>query len=480
LSKRVRSPADRALHLIKQHGLVPAGEKVVVAVSGGADSVCLLHTLVCHREALGIELHLAHLNHQLRQAESDADAKYVSRLAHEMGVPATVECRDVAAYQRQTGCSLEEAAREVRYCFLDEVADAVHASRVAVGHTCDDHVETILMHLLRGSGTAGLRGLQPRSLLRYRKNRSPLEVVRPLLEVTRQETADYCRQHNLKPRTDSSNVSPDFLRNRIRLELLPLLRTYNPGIDDALLRLAATAGDDAAYIEAQASQAWNEVSEKEKGAIHLDARLVDKLPRPIQRQLFRMAIRAIKGNLKDIEAGHIEAMVSFLAKPAGKLLCLPENLRLTTGYGRLVLSSDLSYPVPLPDLEKNCKLNVPGDIVFPGWRVRAEIVEGKFHGGEDRFSASFDLRKAGTELMVRRRQPGDRLQPLGMGQVKKLQDFMVDARIPRMWRDRVPLVCSPAQILWVVGWRIDDRVKVTEATEKTLSLTFERTPHGIV
>ncbi|MBM4447065.1 MAG: tRNA lysidine(34) synthetase TilS [Chloroflexi bacterium] len=473
MARKEKTLEQKVTSFIREHSLFSAGDKLVVAVSGGADSVCLLHMLAQQRKELGIELHVAHLNHQLRDAESDSDASYVSDLACRLGVPATIECRDVAAYRDQKGGSLEEAAREIRYGFLAEVANKIGASKVVVGHTRDDHIETILMHLLRGAGTAGLCGLQSCSILPYGENSGWLEVVRPLLDITRQETLDYCQRYNLAPRSDSSNVSPTFLRNRIRLELIPVLRSYNTNIDEAFIRLAAIAGDDISFIEEQASLLWDELAKEEAGAIYLDINKLIDLPRAIQRQVFRMAIKQFRGNLKDIEADHIEAMIDFLSKPAGKRLCLPDGLTLSTEYSHLVLASAQASICPLPSLRGASDINIPGETDLPGWRVRADIIQ-EVVGDDNGLAASFDLAKVGRELTVRRRRPGDRFQPLGMSQTKKLQDFMVDSRIPRSWRDRVPLVCSPKQILWVVGWRIDDRVKVTENTKEILCLRFER------
>jgi tRNA(Ile)-lysidine synthase len=473
LSRKDKTPEQRVISFIRKHNLFSAGDKLIAAVSGGSDSVCLLHALVRWRKKLGVELHLAHLNHQLRGAESDSDASYVSELARRLNVPATIERRDVAAYHGQKGGSLEEAAREIRYGFLAEVAGRTGAAKVAVGHTRDDHIETIVMHLLRGSGTAGLCGLQPSSIFPYGERSSRLEIVRPLLELTRQETLDYCQLYNLAPQSDSSNVSPHFLRNRIRLELLPVLRSYNPGIDKALLRLADIATDDISFIEEKASSLWKELAREEGDVIYLDMGNMITLQRAMQRQIFRSAIKQLRGNLKDVEAYHIEAMMDFLSKPAGKKLCLPDGLTLSTEYNHLVLAPAQASTCPLPPLKGTSKINIPGETDLPGWRVRADIIQ-EVIGNDNGLAASFDLDKVGTELVVRRRRPGDRFQPLGMSQTKKLQDFMVDSRIPRSWRDRVPLTCSPKQILWVVGWRIDDRVKVTENTKRILHLQFER------
>ena len=185
----------RVLHFIQEQQLISESQKLLVAVSGGADSVCLLHILVALQKELDITLHVAHLDHQLRGAESEADARYVADLAHRLGIPATVERRDVKAYKARRHVSLEEAAREVRYFFLAQVVESIGANGVAVGHTADDHVETILMHLIRGSGTRGLRGLQP--LRRWQYSGGSLTIIRPLLTASREETAGYCHHHRL-------------------------------------------------------------------------------------------------------------------------------------------------------------------------------------------------------------------------------------------------------------------------------------------
>ena len=447
-----------------------------MAVSGGPDSVCLLHTLIKLRDVFDIMLHIAHLDHQLRGTESMADAQYVADLAQRLDIPATIEQRDVKAFKAQQHVSLEEAAREVRYNFLAQVAESIGTSRVAVGHTADDHIETILMHLIRGAGTKGLRGLEPSTL--WPSAPSRLIVIRPLLEVSRQETANYCHHHQLAPRLDASNLSLSPLRNRIRQQLLPLLQSYNPRVAEALMRTARIAGDDLNYLDAEVARLWGEVAQKQEGAIILDRKQFLELPSAIKRYLLRRAIEDLLGNLKDIETRHIEGILAALTKPAGKRINLPGGLVFSIEYDRYLLAQDAAVLSPFPPLETGFTLKIPGKTLVTGWRIESTIMGSSEAKREDLlnndFTAYFDLEKAGSRLAVRSREPGDRFQPLGMSRPKKLGEFMIDTKIPQSWRQRIPLVCSPQHILWVVGWRIDERVKVTESTSQILLLKFER------
>ena len=465
---------SRVHRFIKEYGLVAGGEKVLVAVSGGPDSVCMLKVLNNLKEILKIQLYAAHLDHCLRVGESDADAKYVGELTAKLGIPCNIEKRDVEHWHKQSKTSLEEAAREVRYRFLEEVARQVGATRVAVGHTRDDQVETTLMHYLRGAGVQGLRGLRAAAPIPYGNKEDGIWVVRPLLKASRRETAEYCQSHDLKPCCDPSNNDTKFLRNRIRLELIPLLRQYNPEIDDALVRLADLAGEDADFIDEKASAACSAVATREGCLTCLDSGKLRILPLALQRRVFRIVLEQSYGSLRDIEASHVEALVSLLFSNTGKCVHLPGGIMATNERNRMVISGQDAPTCPWPVLDQAYGLNIPGETRLPGWRVTADLIGENFYREDDIFSASFDLSRAGRQLTVRGRRPGDRFHPLGMAHSHKLQDFMVDSAIPRSWRDSVPIVCSPGQIIWVAGWRIDDRVKVTTGTDRVLRLEFHR------
>jgi len=478
ISKQQGSLEERVLEYIRANDLIQPGQKVLAAVSGGPDSVCLLHLLSRLQKVLPFSLHVAHLNHSLRGAESDGDSQYVAELARQLAIPATIEKRAVKAYQKAHKLSLEEAAREVRYAFLAETAQAVGAVCVVTGHTLSDQAETILLHIIRGTGTRGLRGLQPRQTLRFSDRQ--LDVVRPLLSVRREETVTYCSRHRLSPRLDSTNQSTDLLRNRVRHELLPLLQSYNSGIVDSLLRISRIAADDLALLEFESDRAWQQIVRRESDAYLFAKPAFLSLAPALQRQLLRRAIEGLLGTLKDIETRHIESILGSLAKPAGRSIDLPEGLVFSIEYERFRLGFSNQDLSSFPELLGQYLLAVPGITALPGWRIEAALISpakaGQAQDNPDAFIAYLDREKVGKDIKVRSLRPGDRFQPLGLGQEKKVARFMLDARIPRLWRSRIPLFYTPRQILWVAGYRLDERVKVTSGTRDVLCLSLVKTP----
>ncbi len=266
-SKAVRH-LERAVLLGLERAELTGARRLVVAVSGGPDSLSLLYAIHRLRTQTGVDLHGAHLNHNLRGDDSDADAAFFMATMESLGMPFTVEKADVPAHRSAGKLSLEEAARELRYEFLRCVSDDVGADAVALGHTADDQAETVLMHIIRGAGLTGLRGIREDSMMRV--GSGSLRLLRPLLGVTRRDVEDYCGALGLKPRTDASNLSSDLARNRVRLELVPELETYNPAVKEALIRLSGSASIDLDYILAIVDAAWQRAATIEDGRTVLD------------------------------------------------------------------------------------------------------------------------------------------------------------------------------------------------------------------
>ncbi len=459
---------------LRRHKLAGADHPLVVGVSGGPDSVCLLHALSCLKESLDVQVHAAHLDHGLRGQEAEDDALYVADLCAELEVPVTVEKADVASHRRGRRLSLEEAARQVRYGFFARLACSLDARAVLLAHTADDQAETVLMNIVRGSGINGLRGMEAITTVRV-GNAPPFLVARPLLEATRKDTEAYCRESGLSPRMDSSNLSRRFLRNRIRLDVMPGLARLNPAIRRSLLTLAGNASQEVEFIEQETSKVWDAVATRSSGSIVFKREGLKLLHPLLLVYLFRRAITHLLGDAQDVEAVHYREMASMANGAAGRLLCLPRGLVFYSDYENCHLGIGDLVECPLPKLAREHPLNIPGETHFDGWDVEA-TAGGTYtaRAGGSQFEACLDLEALGEKVFVTARKPGDRFQPLGMAGPKRLQDFMVDAHIPRHWRERVPLVRSERGIAWVVGWRISEWAKVTEATSRVVKLRFEQ------
>ena len=467
---------------LREHDL--EGKTLLVAVSGGPDSLSLLHVLCRLREEFGLKLRGVHLNHKLRGAESDADAEFAADTFRRLGMPFTADSVDVAAYRSEHGLSLEDAARRVRYAFLADAAAKYSADAIALGHTADDQAETVLMHIIRGSGLDGLRGMQ--TLDSRPIDGATVSLFRPLLGTSRSETQAYCDAMGLKPRIDASNSSPEFLRNRIRLEIVPLLEQINPSVRDALMRLAQNATQDSDYIRTRVDEAWHEVAQTDDNRIvRLDMSALGAWHPAIQSRIVRRAIESAGG---EVTQRHILDVMALMGGAPGKTLHLSGGLTFVTGYGEAYIGSVEAVEdmlAPLPPIDGKHALGMPGEMRVGRWRIRASVIndiDGRSFlpdrphpnpppkGERIRVSEMVDLDCVGDRLWVRGRLPGDRFQPLGMAQPKSLREFMIDARIPRRWRDGLPLVVSERGIVCVPGWRIAHWARVTEATRRTLRL----------
>jgi tRNA(Ile)-lysidine synthase len=462
------------LRYVRAHDLLPAGETVLAGVSGGADSTALLLLLVALAPRLRIGVHAAYFDHQLRgKRASQRERRAVGALAGGLAVPLSTGASDVRAYARERRIGIEEAARELRYRFLAETAREVGAKTVAVGHTADDQVETILMHILRGSGLSGLAGMLPRSpypLAGY----GSVALVRPLLETRRSETEAYCQEMGVEPLEDASNRSMRFRRNVVRYELLPLLREHVPCIDAAILRLARAAATEQQAIGAAAEQALARAGSIENGVARLSQAALREAPSGLRPQLMRLAASRLLGDARDIGERHLLAMSAAVGKPAGTELDLPRGLHLRIDHGEVVLTAHRAGPIPKALPVEGVDLTVPGETRIGGWLIEASLLDGKPALPESAREATLDVDALAGGLRVRRRRAGDRFRPLGLPGEKKLQDVFVDAKVSRQQRDSVPVVCDGAGIVWVAGYRIADRVKVTRSTRRVLRLRAGR------
>lgn len=487
------------LKALTRHHLLPymtTGRLLVVAVSGGADSLCLLHLLHRASSELGLRLHVATLDHGLRGEASRADAEFVAQTAAAWGLPVTRERVDVAALAALYSLSIEEAARRARYSFLARVAVATGAAAIALGHTADDQAETLLMHLLRGSGLTGLRGMQPATpltaahLLADDSPPSGVTLLRPLLGIPRAATQAYCDTFGLPACQDDTNADLTYFRNRIRHEALPLLERLTPGIQERLAQTAEILAADYTALEAQISAALATCllsRRADRIVLRLSRFRSDRYPVGIQRGMLRLALRHLAPAGGDISYAALEKALQVARQGVtGQQADLPGGFLLRIEYDRLILQpADVAIALPdWPLLQPGTVLpvTVPGYTALPDcpWALEARWLTpdenpAAFHGQP--LVATLAVPPE-TSLILRTRRPGDRFQPFGLaGQTQKVKDFLINAHVPAGVRDRLPLLIAGDAIAWVVAGphsRIAQPYALTDRAQAALLLRWER------
>ncbi len=474
---------ERIWDFCATHGLLGPGERVVVGVSGGPDSLCLLTVLARLAPANGLAVLVAHFDHGLRPA-SAGEAGFVQAQAEARGLAFRAGSGATRAVAAARHMSLEAAARELRYDFLAGVARAAGARRVAVAHTADDQAETVIMRFLRGSGLAGLRGMLPLAEVPGHRD---LALVRPLLGITRAEVLAYCAEHNLQPLQDESNLDRSFLRNRVRHELLPILEDYNPNIRAVLGRMAAVLAGEHELVRGAVAQLWARLKAQDvPGGVTFGRAEWSALSAAEQRAVLRAAVARLRGAARDIDFAPLEAALDFsrTAQP-GRWCDLAVGLRLRVSQRQITVAEAGAPAAALaPDAGP---LLQAGGALERGWRFRAEPLEaGEWDwatvtgAGLDRWFVIVDADQVCGPVRLRARLPGDRLQPLGMaGHSSKVSDLMINDKVDAGLRDRWPLVVAATcggeeAVVWAAGLRLDERFRVTPSTRRVLRLRFER------
>ncbi len=460
---------DKVQATIHKYELLEKGDKILVAVSGGVDSITTLDILYRLRDKLDISLAAAHLDHQLRGEESKKDAQLVETIAKDLKIPIVSESKDVRSFIEQKGLSVEEGARVLRYQFLKSAYERLRADKIALGHNLNDQVETFLMRLIRGAGLTGLRGMLPKRDI----------FIRPLIECRREEIREYAGARGLDYREDSTNVSTKYLRNKIRWELLPLLKEeYNPAILDTLSRTENIAREIIDYLDKQAKKILAQSTIKEESeTISLDRNMLLSQEQAVLRAVIRKAIQQVRGRLKDIEFVHIQDIITELErkKPRSELH-LPNGLRFYRKGDEIKLTTKKS-PSTQPE-PFQFELAIGGKNSFPqiGWSFSLEKIElAEQEAAREIYKRPLqvivDFNKIEGDLIVRNRRKGDRLSPLGMRGTKKVKDLLIDEKIDYERRDSIPLICDREGIIWIVGIRLSDDYKITSDTRWGLIIT---------
>lgn len=418
-------------------GLIPHGSRVLAAVSGGADSVALLHLLHAVAKGRQLDLRVAHLDHALRP-DSSADAAHVGSLCAGLGVPFREERIDVAALARESKGGVEEVSREVRRTFLKETARTLCCDWIALAHHCDDQAETFLLRLLRGAGTTGLAAMRPVAR----------PFVRPLLPFSRKELVEWLSGQGIAWREDASNLDPAFIRNRVRHELLPLLESFNPAIRVRLNELCRQLAEDEDDWAARVNAEMARIVVRNDGEVRLPCDALRESSAALAGRLVRAALKEVRGTLRRLDAGHIAAVLALArgGRPQGELH-LP-GAWVGRRYAWLLFREEASHPDPLIPFE----IAAPGNYPLPGGRVLSVTLHANGQG-EGLCAVEFPASEVPFPLRVRAPEPGDRIHPAGMAGTKKLQDLFVDLKLPVEERTAAVLVFAADRLLWVGGVR---------------------------
>jgi len=453
---------------ITKYSMLKKGDRVLLCISGGPDSVTMLSLFKAIADSMGLKLFVGHLNHTLRAKESDLDQAYVEMIGKNKNLPVFVQRHDTRKFAKINKFSIEDSARRLRYKFFREITDKLDIDAVATAHTKDDQAETVLMRLLRGTGLKGLRGIPANSGL------GKARLIRPMIEISRKEIEVYIKQKRLSPRIDRSNFDTKFFRNRIRLKLLPLIeRDYSPGIKRALLTLADLLDKDYDYIELKHKEDFKGVFKKsDKGIITLSLTGFARLHPSVKRGAIRSIIQDLHNGLEGIDYRHYKEIESLIyTRPVGSILYLPHEI--------IVEKRNRSVRFALAEIKTSKKRELPSAVVkIPGiTRFGRRSFQARHINRVPDFSKKrknveyFDVDKLDLPLTIRTFKQGDKIRPLGMKGYKKVSDVFIDEKIPLKNRKSIPIIISSkGDILWLCGIRISDACKISSKTYKTLRL----------
>lgn len=464
--KKAAQVLERVSGAIDAHAMIGKGETVVVALSGGPDSVCLLDVLSRLAPGLGASLVIAHYNHCLRPSEDDSESAFVQELSLAYGLPLETgrwEEGPVAGLG-----SREDQARKARYAFLHEVMHRRKAHKIAVAHNLNDQAETLLLRLMRGSGPQGLSAMRPAG---------PGFLIRPLLDVSRVEILAYLEERDLRYMVDSSNESTQYLRNKIRLRLVPLLEEIQPAAVSVLSRVASIMREDEEFLSCQADEHFERAAKRVSPAsLSLSLKALLTMHPALAKRVLRKGIMAVKGDLAAVATTHLDAIMKLAegADPSGEI-CLPHGIRIRREYERLCLEREEWERCEVTPL----LIEGPGvyTLDFPPAQVSVEEMafSQRAFSTPSCLEAFLDGDKIAYPIKIRAVLPGDRFVPMGMSRPKKLKDFFIDCKVPRRKRRCVPIFESAGSIVWIGGMRVDGRFKAAEGTKRLLriSLSFD-------
>lgn len=452
---------ERVLKTIREYKLIEKNDNILVGVSGGPDSMCLLHVLVEIQDAIPFNIFVAHVNHGVRGKDADEDEEFVRLTCEKMNIPFYSEKVDMNGYARKHKMSSEEAGRKLRYDFFNEVLFEIGGGKIAVAHNKNDQAETLIMRIIRGTGIDGLKGMK------FLNG----NIIRPLLNVTRKEIEEYISKNNIEVRIDKTNLEPKYLRNRIRLEIIPYIeREYNPNFLDGLSRLSRTANLDCNFLDKYSSNIYKKIVKTEsKNSIILNRNDFLKEHKSIKQRIIKLCLMKVADDINGITEKNIsDTMVLFDKGDTGKSIDLSNGLIAKTSYGEIIIQKrenkefrSFSYK-----MRENGVNYVPECKCY--FEMKVAPIEKVKLNFKNMYIKSFDYDKIYGELIIRNRISGDKFKPYGMNGTKKLKDYFIDEKIPKNLRESIPIIADEKNILWIVGYRTNEEYKITSNTKKVL------------
>lgn len=459
----------RILDTIRKNGIIKKEDSLVVGVSGGPDSVCLLHVLWSLKKDLNLNIVAVHINHMLRGIESKRDEDFVKKLCSELNIELHSISVDINSVSKQRRMSLEEAGREERYRHFEAVADSIDADRIAVAHNKNDQAETVFMNIIRGTGLDGLKGMD------YVRGR----IIRPLLDIERSDIEAYCKENNLNPITDSSNLENIYSRNKIRLGVIPYIdKLFECNLVKSIDRMNGLLKDDIDFIDTKVKKSYyNVVLRRENEEVELLLGKIKKMHIAVKRRMIRKAINEVKGNVKGIESIHIESVIDMIESGrVGLRLDLP-GIKIGRTYDSIKFYKNEKQA---DTFDFAAELNIPGytEIGDGNHLVEASFINdynvSDYKGIKGRELVQFfDYDKLVEGINIRKRKEGDYFKPINSNGTKKLKEYFIDNKIPREMRDNIPLIAKGSEIIWIIGYKISDKFKVTENTKSVLKLIYK-------
>lgn len=450
---------ERVQKTIEKFNMISTGDHILVGLSGGPDSVCLLHILQLLKPKYRLRISAAYIDHGLREDEVPEEIEFCRKICENLDVEFYTQSVAVKDFAKKEKINIQEAARILRYGALDQISININAHKIAVAHNADDQAETVIMRLLRGAGPAGLSGIPP-----VRK-----KIIRPLIEVERAQIEKFLSEKNIPYIIDSSNKSLKYLRNKIRHTLMPVIKSINPQAVHIISKTADILREENDYINVTVTKALMRLmSRKTDYSVELFCNPMEVLNIVILRRALRFAIDTVR-DLKGINFDHIEEIINLIkhGKP-GDRIYLPRGIRAIKGYSTIIITADKPKKLSTYEALK------PADVFLKESSVVLSMKEIKrdelVNFGDGKNTIYADLDKIKFPLIIRARKPGDYFYPFGFGKRKKLQDFFVDEKVPRDERDCIPVIESDGQIVCIAGYRLDDRFKIDDNTKRCLEI----------